>query len=78
VTWGDDRFYDSATGIIWEVEARAAATAFSWSDFLFGATIRSIGQSVSGEMKLSSQRNTYFGFMVGLLIPFGVQAEPSP
>lgn len=67
--WNDDDPYQSGVGNIWEAELRVGVKAFSWSDLVLGATLKSIGQSVSGGMQLGRDRGTYMGIVVGLLIP---------
>lgn len=67
--WNDDDPYKSGVGNIWEAELRVGVKAFSWSDVVLGATLKNIGQSVSGGMQLARDRGTYMGIVVGLLIP---------
>ena len=67
--WDDDKPYNSGVGNIWEAELRVAVKAFSWSDLFLGATLKNVGQSVSGGMQLARDRGTYVGIVAGLVIP---------
>ncbi len=69
LVWSDHNRFKSAVGNIWEAELRVAVKAFSWSDLVLGATLKNIGQSVSGGMRLGRDRGTYVGIVAGLLIP---------
>ena len=67
--WEDTQPYKSGVGSIWEGELRAGVKLFAWSDLVLAATLRNIGQSVTGGMRLERDRGTYVGIMAGLLIP---------
>jgi len=69
LVWADRKPYRSGVGNIWEAELRVAVKAFSWSDLVLGASLKNIGQSVSGGMQLDRDRGTYGGVVAGLLIP---------
>lgn len=69
LVWEDDNPFKSGVGNIWEAELRVGVKTFSWSDLVLGATLKNIGQSVSGGMQLARDRGTYVGILVGLLIP---------
>lgn len=69
MVWNDDQPFESGTGSVWEAELRVGVNVASWADLLLGGVVKSVGQSVSGGMRLERDRGTYGGVVIGLLIP---------
>ena len=68
--WDDDEPYDSHVGLLLELEVAVRVVAFTWADLTVGARAQSIGQGVSGGMRLGANRRTHVGIVAGLVVPF--------
>ena len=69
LVWDDEPPFKGGTESVWEAELRLGVRVFSWADLLLGGVVKSIGQSFSSGMTVISDRGTFGGIVVGLLIP---------